>query len=533
MKKLPIIALSVGLLVSPISPLATETTALAAQSHTNYDAAVEQGRSLNAILSIYNNAINKGELITIDMFYDTLTSEIRQLEIKIGKVSGASNRERLAQTYLVPAKIAVERTIYEVSQSRLMDVIIENIFNYEFGKVERNTAKLERLKQRAVAIKQAGGYAALPAVIDQDLRYWEADLQGFYLSELLYEYSDAIDYYEDIDMANELYNNLTKQMKLTQQKIGKVAGKAYRAELDEFYVLPVKMEIERTIYEISQYRLLNMISDDLYLNSDTEKAQKEFAKLERLKNRAVEIKATGGYAELVAIEEYLRNMEFGLTDYLNLLVNGGELPVDTGDAVNELWSAISNSDTTTVQTLLTENTFNLNELVVTDNTINSDMLVLQYAAEYSNVDIVKLLIDHGADPLQTNIHGQDAMGSAIIGNNIEIVQYFLDNHFDASYVNVDDNVFQRTPLMYAAGHERPEITQLLINSGADFNAQDQMGQTALMWAASYNHVETARVLLENGADTTLVDGSGLTVFDMPSADYENYEAMVALLDSYR
>lgn len=189
--------------------------------------------------------------------------------------------------------------------------------------------------------------------------------------------------------------------------------------------------------------------------------------------------------------------------------------------------------TTTVQTLLTENTFNLNELVVTDNTMNSDMLVLQYAAEYSNVDIVKLLIDHGADPLQTNIHGQDAMGSAIIGNNIEIVQYFLDNHFDASYVNVDDNVFQRTPLMYAAGHERPEITQLLINSGADLNAQDQMGQTALMWAASYNHVETARVLLENGADITLVDGSGLTVFDMPSADYENYEVMVALLDSYR
>lgn len=221
---------------------------------------------------------------------------------------------------------------------------MEDIFNYEFEKVERNTAKLERLKQRAVAIKQAGGYAALPAVIDQDLRYWEADLQGFYLSELLYEYSDAIDYYEDIDMANELYNNLTKQMKLTQQKIGKVAGKAYRAELDEFYVLPVKMEIERTIYEISQYRLLNMISDDLYLNSDAEKAQKEFAKLERLKNRAVEIKATGGYAELVAIEEYLRNLEFGLTDYLNLLVNGGELPVDTGDAVNELWSAISNSD---------------------------------------------------------------------------------------------------------------------------------------------------------------------------------------------
>jgi SbsC C-terminal domain len=318
LKKLTIFVLTAGILFTPISPLATET-ASAAQSMSNYDIAVQQGNNLKGMLSIYDSAINSGDIYSLDLYYDDITSGIRDLEVKIGKVQGATNRENLAKKYLVPAKIAIERTIYEVSQLRLLYTIDENIIDYDLDKAESNTAKLERLKQRAIDIKEEGGYAALPAAIDRELRSYEANSQGFLLSERLFEYADEIDYYEDIEAANQLYDNLSKQLKLTQQKIGKVSGASNREDLNEIYVLPAKMELERTIYEISQYRLLLIIEEDLYMNADTEKAQSGFAKLERLKNRAVEIKQSGGYDELPGIEQSLREMEQSLLDYLATL----------------------------------------------------------------------------------------------------------------------------------------------------------------------------------------------------------------------
>ncbi|MEC2074608.1 hypothetical protein, partial [Metabacillus fastidiosus] len=63
------------------------------------------------------------------------------------------------------------------------------------------------------------------------------------------------------------------------------------------------------IYEISQYRLLNVISNDLTKN-DIESAKQRFETLNRLKDRAVKIKEAGGYDSLpVEIEQFLRNTE--------------------------------------------------------------------------------------------------------------------------------------------------------------------------------------------------------------------------------
>jgi hypothetical protein len=57
---------------------------------------------------------------------------------------------------------------------------------------------------------------------------------------------------------------------------------------------------ERVIYEVSQYRLLQNI-EELYYSGEETKAKSNLSKLDRLKKRAIDIKAAGGYKNLPSI----------------------------------------------------------------------------------------------------------------------------------------------------------------------------------------------------------------------------------------
>ncbi|TRM57341.1 hypothetical protein BD626DRAFT_586757 [Schizophyllum amplum] len=76
----------------------------------------------------------------------------------------------------------------------------------------------------------------------------------------------------------------------------------------------------------------------------------------------------------------------------------------------------------------------------------------------------------------------------------------VDSHF------VDDDESQRrcTPLHCAAYHKQVEIVRLLIDKGANIEAQDEAGWTPLRFAASNRHLEIARLFVEHGANVTAV-----------------------------
>lgn len=138
--------------------------------------AVFEGQNLNAILQVFNDRIDYGNIGYIDSHYDLLSTYIKKVETEIGRVKGKTNRDKLNETYVRPAKIAKERVIYEVSQYRLLKNIGLQVVDGK-SDISNDLSKLNRLKKRAVEIKKAGEYESVPSLIDSSLEMIENSLR--------------------------------------------------------------------------------------------------------------------------------------------------------------------------------------------------------------------------------------------------------------------------------------------------------------------------------------------------------------------
>ena len=58
------------------------------------------------------------------------------------------------------------------------------------------------------------------------------------------------------------------------------------------------------------------------------------------------------------------------------------------------------------------------------------------------------------------------------------------------------------------GHDR--CVEVLLDAGADINAQDEVGRTALMEACVAFKKDVIRLLISRGADVNLCDNNGCT-----------------------
>ncbi|MGG3859311.1 hypothetical protein ABET41_15355 [Metabacillus fastidiosus] len=115
------------------------------------------------------------------------------------------------------------------------------------------------------------------------------------------------------------YDTLSAEIKKAEAVIGKVRGAQIRKAFKDSFLLDAKLTREALIYEVSQYQLLNQINEKLKAEKvDLKEVQADFAKLDRLKERAVDIKKAGKelypdrddvYPTHTAIEQQLRKSE--------------------------------------------------------------------------------------------------------------------------------------------------------------------------------------------------------------------------------
>jgi ankyrin repeat protein len=126
----------------------------------------------------------------------------------------------------------------------------------------------------------------------------------------------------------------------------------------------------------------------------------------------------------------------------------------------------------------------------------------------TGLSLAKLLLAHGAQPNPTNAteFKIPPLEWAVTSDNLELVNLLLDHGASVKSANTNGN----TPLHTAASRGDLEIAETLLKHGADANAAITGGTTPLHEAAEGGFVEIAELLLKHGAEVNSKIQNGMT-----------------------
>jgi ankyrin repeat protein len=117
---------------------------------------------------------------------------------------------------------------------------------------------------------------------------------------------------------------------------------------------------------------------------------------------------------------------------------------------------------------------------------------LQRAVKQRDVEMTKLLIEHGANlGLQDGAFGNPLQEAAMAGD-MDLVKLLVEAKAD---VNLEGGRF-RSPLIAAAKADDANIVRYLVQNGADINIADSDGWTPYLHAVACESRDAARALLE-------------------------------------
>ena len=123
------------------------------------------------------------------------------------------------------------------------------------------------------------------------------------------------------------------------------------------------------------------------------------------------------------------------------------------------------------------------------------------AASAGYFDIVKLLVESGAEVNHATASNSNPVRPACFDGRLDIVEYLVDHGADIDMPNKD----KFTCLMAACYKRHTWIIEFLVKKGADLNCTDKWGSTTLHHAAEGGDVEIVELLLSNGAISKLND----------------------------
>ena len=127
---------------------------------------------------------------------------------------------------------------------------------------------------------------------------------------------------------------------------------------------------------------------------------------------------------------------------------------------------------------------------------------LWVAAVENHLDVVKLLVESGANVNATSDTHSTPVRSACYDNNLSVVKYLVGHGGDINMPNVHGGTCLMNGVRSAA------LTQYLLEVGAAVNHQDKNGFTALTGAIAENEIESVKLLLDNKAAINMTNIHG-------------------------
>jgi len=160
----------------------------------------------------------------------------------------------------------------------------------------------------------------------------------------------------------------------------------------------------------------------------------------------------------------------------------------------------------------------LDYIVMGDIDINPEddlgLTPLVYAVQGNDIEMVKHLLELGADPAIPGKFDNIALHYAVMMGSAEMAELFISKSL---ILSDSQNKLGQTPLQMAAEAGNLEMIDFLISKGADPNHRDARGITPLHEAVINGHVEATKLLLDKGADVDLQTTDGLENSDTREA----------------
>mmetsp|Transcript_56010 Transcript_56010/g.67235 ORF Transcript_56010/g.67235 Transcript_56010/m.67235 type:complete len:249 (+) Transcript_56010:281-1027(+) len=204
----------------------------------------------------------------------------------------------------------------------------------------------------------------------------------------------------------------------------------------------------------------------------------------------------------------LKRLKKNVKERATILADGRVLleRLETSVKLNdEMLTAASTGDTDSVKTLL-----DVGASVNTPDKLGFSAFM--YACGNGHIKVTNLIID---DTDVNYGHGTTLSPLLLATKNrhLDIIKVLLAHGADVE----GTNEIGRTPLLLACENGSYEIAVALIENGANVNASDNRGNIGLHICASGNFHEIARLLLEHGSHLTVSNHNSLMPFAIASA----------------
>ena len=134
------------------------------------------------------------------------------------------------------------------------------------------------------------------------------------------------------------------------------------------------------------------------------------------------------------------------------------------------------------------------------------------ACESKSLAIVKMLVEAGVGVRDTDNEGHTCLMHAAWQGNIEIVRYLVGlpevdlNRQSTAIADASNH----TALHLAVFRKHTDVMQVLIDAGADIDAQNNEGRSPLHSACKYGTLDVVKMLVRAGAGVRVTDNDGCT-----------------------